>query len=124
MNLKSKVLFYGFSTTDLRKLEIKCDMINIDKQMEKMIIKDILEVNSNKNIDENKEEKIILFNDLKDEELNNIIPIIRKHFGATSILAVVTPTSINWSFLDLKKELLKEREYFNNLQEKKGKENE
>ncbi|MBE6065577.1 DUF3783 domain-containing protein [Clostridium cochlearium] len=120
MSLRPKILFYGFSTTDLMKLNIKYDIVNIDKQMESMTVKDILEVNKSKNVDKDEKEKIILFNDLKDKELNNIIPIIRENLGKEPILAVVTPISINWVFSDLKKELLKEREYFNSVQSRRG----
>ncbi|RXI44460.1 hypothetical protein DP145_10100 [Clostridium tetani] len=115
MSSKSKILFYGFSTTDLKNLDIKYDAVNINEQMEDMIIKDILELNTNENIDKDKKEKIILFSNLEDNELNNIIPIIRKHLGKEPILAVVTPISINWTFSDLKKELIRERNYYNNL---------
>ncbi|QBD86271.1 DUF3783 domain-containing protein [Clostridium tetani] len=124
MSSKSKILFYGFSTTDLKNLDIKYDMVNINEQMEDMIIKDILELNTNENIDKDKKEKIILFSNLEDNELNNIIPIIRKHLGKEPILAVVTPISINWTFSDLKKELIRERDYFSNLQAGKEKNNE
>lgn len=120
MSLRPKILFYGFYTTDLMKLNIKYDIVNIDKQMESMTVKDILEVNKSKNVDKDEKEKIILFNDLKDKELNNIIPIIRENLGKEPILAVVTPISINWVFSDLKKELLKEREYFNSVQSRRG----
>lgn len=120
MSLRPKILFYGFSTTDLMKLNIKYDIVNIDKQMESMTVKDILEVNKSKNVDKDEKEKIILFNDLKDKELNKIIPIIRESLGKEPILAVVTPISINWVFSDLKKELLKEREYFNSVQSRRG----
>lgn len=124
MDSKSKILFYGFSSTDLSKLDIKCDMINIDDQKENMLIKNILKIKISKNISEGKKEKIILFHNLNDKALNSIIPSIRKHFGKDPILAVVTPTSINWTFSDLKKELMQEREYFNNMQSEKGKGNE
>jgi hypothetical protein len=57
------------------------------------------------------EEKAILFNNFTDDELNRAIAAIRGNMEARPILAVITPTSIEWSFKYLLEHLIEEREW-------------
>lgn len=65
------------------------------------------------------EEKIILFNNFTDEELHKTITIIRNTVAIRPILAVITPTSIEWSFRYLLEHLIEEREWHRKT-EKRG----
>lgn len=60
------------------------------------------------------EEKVIIFNNLSDDELDRTIKNIRSNQQIRPILAVVTPTSIDWTFADLLEHLMEEREFFRN----------
>lgn len=60
------------------------------------------------------EEKVIIFNNLSDNELDRTIKHIRSNQQIRPILAVVTPTSIDWTFADLLEHLMEEREFFRN----------
>lgn len=64
------------------------------------------------------EEKVIIFNNLSDNELDNAIKSIRSNLQTKPILAVVTPTSIDWTFADLLEHLVEEREFFRNGQKR------
>ena len=56
------------------------------------------------------EEKVIMFNNFTDHELDMTIKTIRSNKNIKPILAVVTPTSINWEFHYLLEHLMEERE--------------
>jgi hypothetical protein len=56
------------------------------------------------------EEKVIMFNNFTDHELDMAIKTIRSNKNIKPILAVVTPTSINWEFHYLLEHLMEERE--------------
>ncbi|SQC00864.1 DUF3783 domain-containing protein [Clostridium tetanomorphum] len=60
------------------------------------------------------EDKVILFNNFSDKELESAIQLIRSEFNKVPILAVVTPTSIEWTFKNLIEHLIEEREWFKN----------
>lgn len=84
----------------------------IDESMGKMKIGDILNglklevYNSHL-----PKEKVILFNNFDDQELNSMITGIRKGFKIRPIIAVVTETSVSWSFEYLLEHLIEEREW-------------
>ncbi|MBC2580912.1 DUF3783 domain-containing protein [Clostridium sp. DJ247] len=84
----------------------------IDESMGKMKVKDILsglklEV-YNAHLPK---EKVVLFNNFDDQELNDMIIGIREGFKIRPIIAVVTETSIDWSFEYLLEHLIEEREW-------------
>lgn len=85
----------------------------VEESMGKMKIRDILEglklevYNCRLS-----EEKVILFNNLNDEELNKSIKLLRNNLKSKPILAVVTETSIDWTFESLLNHLIEEREWF------------
>lgn len=60
------------------------------------------------------EEKVMVFNNLSDNELDRAIKAIRSNLQTKPIMAVVTPTSINWTFADLLEHLIEERKFFMN----------
>lgn len=62
------------------------------------------------------QEKVILFNNLSDNELDSAIRAIRGSLEGQPIFAVVTPTSIEWTFADLIEHLIEEREFFRKRQ--------
>ncbi len=55
-------------------------------------------------------EKVIIFNNFTDNELDAAIKAIRVNKNIKPILAVSTPTSINWEFHYLLEHLIEERE--------------
>jgi hypothetical protein len=63
-------------------------------------------------------EKVIIFNNLSDNELDKAIKSLRSNLQTKPILAVVTPTSIDWTFADLLEHLIEEREFFRNGQKR------
>jgi hypothetical protein len=111
------LLLYGFSEEELaffdnllRESSIPSYRI-IEASMANMKLKDIID---GLKIDTyNKElpnEKIVLFNNFTDAELNDSIKKIRSENSIKPILAIVTPTSINWEFHYLVEHLIEERE--------------
>ena len=116
-----RMLIYGLDDDEITLIE---DLINkhilpnyvvIQKNMVSMKIKDILngikiKVGSAKLINE----RIILFNNLSDEELSISIKKISTVFNPRPILAVITPTSIEWDITYLINHLIEEREWFKN----------
>ncbi|OPJ63031.1 DUF3783 domain-containing protein [Clostridium oryzae] len=58
------------------------------------------------------QEKIILFNNYSDDELESSLKAIREQLQSKPIFAVVTETSINWTFKELLKHLIEEREWY------------
>jgi hypothetical protein len=56
------------------------------------------------------EEKVVLFNNFTDGELDKAIKSIRSNKSFKPILAVVTPTSLDWEFHYLLEHLIEERE--------------
>lgn len=113
------MLIYGFNEDEKANIEdiIKENKLPhykiIEKNMVKMTIKNVLEglkfeiYNS-----ELPEEKAILFNNFSDEELDLAIKNFIDIGGVRPILAVITPTSIDWTFEYLLEHLIEEREWF------------
>jgi hypothetical protein len=66
-------------------------------------------------------DKVILFNNFTDEELDKTVRAIRENKAIKPILAVVTPTSINWEFHYLIGHLLEEREQAKKYMHQKSK---
>lgn len=113
------ILIFGF---DEEEKQIMHDLIEkgnipdykvVEESMGKMKIKDILE---GFKLDvyncRLQQEKVILFNNLNDEELENSIKKLRNSLKSKPILAVITETSINWTLEDLLGHLIEEREWF------------
>lgn len=117
LNNNKLLLLYGFSEEEivffdnlLREISVPSYRI-IEPSMANMKLKDIIE--GLKLDTYNKElpnEKIVLFNNFTDTELNDSIKKIRSESSLKPILAIVTPTSINWEFHYLVEHLIEERE--------------
>ncbi|WP_125154135.1 DUF3783 domain-containing protein [Clostridium rectalis] len=115
------ILIYGFNGDEKKILQnlIKQNnlpnYLTIENDMVNMKVKDIL--NRIKLPILNTDvinEKVILFNNLPDKELDKAITLIKMFIKPMPILAVVTDISIEWIFKDLLKHLIEEREWFRN----------
>jgi hypothetical protein len=117
-NNKSMLIF-GFNDeevgflNELRTKENLPEIKVITNYMTAMKIKDIIEGFKFEIYGMNlPEEKIILFNNLSDEELDRTLKILRGNLQVRPIFAVITPTSIEWEFKYLLEHLMEEREWF------------
>jgi hypothetical protein len=116
-----KMLIYGFDKDEIALID---DLINknslpnyriIQSSMISMKVKDILNgIKIEMFADKPISERVILFNNLSDEELNISIKEISSVLNPRPILAVITPTSIEWDVSYLIEHLLEEREWFKN----------
>ncbi|MBI6872929.1 DUF3783 domain-containing protein [Clostridium aciditolerans] len=115
------MLIFGFDKEDkqimhdLLKKNNLPDYKVIEESMGKMKIKDIL--NGLKLDIYNcrlPQEKVILLNNFNDEELEKVIKDLRANLISKPILAVVTETSIEWTFENLLEHLIEEREWAKN----------
>ncbi|GAB6149717.1 DUF3783 domain-containing protein [Clostridium novyi] len=122
IGLNRKVLLvYGFNEEEksiLKKLvmenkipSFKC----IDKSMATNSLECILcDVDNIKYDGELPEEKVVLFNSCKDKEVTKAISAIKENISMDVIFAMVTETSVKWSFKELLEHLIEEREWFKN----------
>lgn len=115
------ILIYGFSEDEKAKVDeilskqklSKCRVI--ESNMAKTPLKSIIEGLKFEVWDgELPSEKVVLFNNLNDRELENVIKGVREAFGSAPIFAVITEQSIKWTFEKLIFHLVKEREWFKN----------
>lgn len=117
LNNNKMALVFGFTEDEniflgkiFKELELPKHKV-IQKNMASMKLKDIIEGLMIDTYDKVlPDEKIIIFNNFTDEELDNTIKRIRENKAIKPILAVVTPTSIDWEFHYLISHLLEERE--------------
>lgn len=113
LNNNKCILVYGLSNSELVELtKRKINTIVIKEEMSSMKIKDIIDglkfsVAQSKGIGE----KAILFNNYEDKTLQKTIKEVRS-FISGGVLAVITPTSIDWTFEYLLNHLIEEREWF------------
>ena len=115
------ILFYGFNEEDREKLEttikkhINTNVIEISKSMGGMKLSDILEGKKaqvfNKTLPE---EKVVIFNNYSDSEVESALKDIKLKLDKMPILAAVTETSLNWKFDYLLQHLIQEKEWFRN----------
>ena len=115
------ILAYGLTNEELERLNnvlskqniLPCKIIY--KNMGMVTIKEILSnIEISKSDIELPSEKLLLFNNYKDKELYDLIASIREVKGVNTILAAVTPTSINWTISYLLQHLIEEREAYRN----------
>ncbi|GLC30337.1 DUF3783 domain-containing protein [Clostridium omnivorum] len=118
LNNNKLILFYGLSAEDKTFLQqvISENSLpackEIERDMARMKLKDIIAgLKFEIYTEVLPEEKIILFNNLSDEELDKAIKSIKKNQDMKPILAVITPTSIDWEFKYLLEHLIEEREW-------------
>lgn len=117
LNNHKSILIYGLDKDAHHALlASNYSTIIISEEMANMKLKDIIDgYKFESNHKELPEEKVIIFNNFTDEELKGMIKMIRA-IAPSSILAVVTPTSIEWSFKYLVEHLIEEREWYKNRQ--------
>lgn len=113
------ILMYGFDKNTEKIIERIGKNFNVDNfrviknHMTGMKIRDILEGNlKEKDNSHNVQEKAVLFNNLTDTQISGIMRELKSKVNERPILAVVTETSIDWSFNYLLAHLLQERAWF------------
>ena len=113
------ILAYGLTEEEEEKLNSVLSKQNIlpckviEKNMGAVTIKEILTSKEGKESNtELPKEKLLLFNNYKDKELYALIDSIRGVKDINTILAAVTPTSINWTVSYLMQHLIEERETY------------
>ena len=111
------ILAYNFSEFELSILRVgNIKVIEVSAEMLEMTIKDILGGLRFKTFNPNPiKEKTLLFNNFTDEELHQKIKQIRQKVKG-GLLAVVTPTTVDWKFNYLIQHLIEEKEWFLNQQ--------
>ena len=111
------ILHYGMDEKDINSIELlNYKLIKVNQDMASMKLGDLIELDKFESISNDiVNEKVIIFNNLSDEELKKSVKHIRSNIKNT-ILAVVTPTSINWTFDALLKHLVQERDWHKNQQ--------
>ncbi|MDD6796016.1 MAG: DUF3783 domain-containing protein [Clostridiaceae bacterium] len=107
------ILVYNLTKEELEKLNKKADLklIVVTDDMAEMKVKDIVEgikiLNYNNRMPN---EKLILFNNYDEKGLVEAIKDIRS-FIKGGIIAVVTETTINWTFEYLLNHMIEERQW-------------
>lgn len=114
---RKALLAYGLSEEEIKKISSNgTKVIIIQEDMAEMKIKDILTgfrfTISDKVLPK---EKVILFNSYNDKDIKSSITYIKKTIP-DAIMAVVTNTSIQWTFNYLLEHLIEEREWYNSQQ--------
>ncbi|MCB2356236.1 DUF3783 domain-containing protein [Clostridium estertheticum] len=113
------ILAYGLTGADEEKfndLLVKQNILPcriIEKNMGNVTIREVLQ--DIKKIESNSElpnEKLLIFSNFADKELYELIDDIRQIKSSDTILAAVTPTSINWTVSYLMHHLIAEREAY------------
>jgi hypothetical protein len=111
------ILVYGLTVEEKEKLNSLLSEQNIlpckviEKNMGSVTIKEMLSnIEGKVSATELPHEKLLLFNNFKDKELYDLIDSIRGIKSPNTILAAVTPTSINWTVSYLLQHLIEERE--------------
>jgi len=108
------ILAYGLKPDEIKKIESQnIKVIEINNHMELMKIEDIIcEKNNEDSHDELPlNEKALIFNGFKDEQLKVTIRYIRG-FVKGGVLAVSTAQNYKWTFKYLLEHLVEEREWF------------
>lgn len=119
LNNDKLMLIFGFNTEEIdviNKLQAEQNLPEIKtitNDMTSMKIKDIIQGFKFEIYGVSlPAEKVILFNNLSDEELERTIKILRGSLQVKPIFAIVTPTSIEWEYKYLLEHLMEEREWF------------
>lgn len=117
------ILVYGLSNIELLSLkELGYKIIEITPEMCEMTLMDVLlgmrlEIFNSNPI----KEKVILYNNLSQDELRKAIVDTRQNIK-DGILAVVTQQSINWKISYLIKHLRDEKEWYSKFRKEKSNE--
>ena len=117
------ILVYGLSNIELLSLkELGYKIIEITPEMCEMTLMDVLlgmrlEIFNSDPI----KEKVILYNNLSEDEIRKAIVDTRQNIK-DGILAVVTQQSINWKISYLIKHLIYEKEWYSKVRKEKSNE--
>ncbi|MCB2307826.1 DUF3783 domain-containing protein [Clostridium estertheticum] len=113
------ILAYGLTGADEEKfndLLVKQNILPcriIEKNMGNVTIREVLrDVKKTEGNTELPNEKLLIFSNFADKELYELIDDIRQIKSSDTILAAVTPTSINWTVSYLMHHLIAEREAY------------
>ncbi|OPJ64925.1 DUF3783 domain-containing protein [Clostridium chromiireducens] len=112
------ILAYGLDQEQIDKIKGQnIKVIEVNNKMALMKIEDIINGNTNDNsYDELPlNEKALIFNGFKDEQLKVTIRYIRG-FVQGGVLAISTPQNYRWTFSYLLEHLIEEREWFKEQQ--------
>lgn len=109
------LLVYGLTKEEIQKIALKTERVaEITTDMADTKIVDILNrVKKDASHANLPDEKVIIFNKYTDSEIQKKVKFIRNKID-NPVLAVVTPTSMNWTFKDLLEHLIAEREFYKN----------
>lgn len=111
---EKKVLVYGLDAEEMAKMKkSNIKLLPVNETMLNMKVFDIL-AEKNEVAEPNdrfKGEKILVFNAIPDMQLKLLIDLSKRAIKKKPILAVVTETSIEWSFEQLAEHLIEEREW-------------
>ncbi|WP_347707551.1 DUF3783 domain-containing protein [Clostridium sp. cel8] len=125
-NVNKMILTYGLNENENKAIDniklgnTKLEHKIIEKSMVGNKLKDIVNGNISSNNSKNlPDEKVVLFNDVSEDELNKLIYNIKKSFDVKPIFAVITKTSCEWTFDYLLENLIDEREWFKKQQQNK-----
>ena len=117
------ILVYGLSNIELENIkELGYKIVEITTEMCEMTLMDVLlgmrlEIFNSNPI----KEKVILYNNLSQDELRKAITDTRQNIK-DGILAVVTQQSINWQISYLIKHLRDEKEWYSKVRKEKSNE--
>ena len=117
------ILVYGLSNIELVSLrELGYKIIEITPEMCEMTLMDVLlgmrfDIFNSNPI----KEKVILYNNLSENEIRKAIADTRRNIK-DGILAVVTEQSINWKISYLIKHLIYEKEWYSKVRKEKDNE--
>ena len=115
MAIKDKcILVYGLKEEEIKKIESQnIKVIVIDNNMASMTLEQIIHENTNENSYDElpKDEKALIFNGFKDDQLKYTIRYIRG-FIQGGVLAMCTSQNYKWTFKYLLEHLIEEREWF------------
>ncbi|MGL4990936.1 MAG: DUF3783 domain-containing protein [Sarcina sp.] len=114
------ILAYGLDVMEIMKLQqARVKIIRITDDMTKMKVRDILDGSTEKvaSDKELKNEKVIVFNNVPNMQLEMVISLTKRVLRKRPILATVTETSMEWDFDYLIEHLMEEREWHNSGKE-------
>jgi hypothetical protein len=113
------MLVYGLKNQELNLLKNICLENNlpsfkiVNKNMCEMKLRDIIKgINLEVEDVDMPEEKVVIFNNFSDTELDLGVKKIKEILKPIPIMAVVTETSIDWQFKYLVDHLMEEREWY------------
>lgn len=108
------ILVYGLKKEEIKKIENQnIKVIEINNNMASMKLENIIREDTNDDYYDElpQNEKALIFNGFKDEQLKVTIRYIRG-FIQGGVLAICTPQNYKWTFKYLLEHLIEEREWY------------